>query len=72
VLNACPCINALVQDEGKYVCEQTIDNFGEDSCVFVISSLVDLDVNVHNWKAPNANRENECVCGLFMPNYGNP
>jgi hypothetical protein len=27
-LNACLCINALVQDQGKYVSEQTIDNYG--------------------------------------------
>jgi hypothetical protein len=28
MLNTCLCINALVQDQNKYVCEQTIDNFG--------------------------------------------
>jgi hypothetical protein len=28
VLNACLHINALVQDQGRYVCEQTIDNYG--------------------------------------------
>jgi hypothetical protein len=28
MLNACLCINALIQDEGKYACEQTIDNYG--------------------------------------------
>ncbi len=27
-LNVCLCINALVQDQGMYVCEQTIDNYG--------------------------------------------
>jgi hypothetical protein len=27
-LNACLCINALVQDQGKYGWEQPIDNFG--------------------------------------------
>ncbi len=27
-LNACLCINALVQDQGKYASEQTIDNYG--------------------------------------------
>jgi hypothetical protein len=26
-LNACLRINALVQDQGKYVCEQTIENY---------------------------------------------
>jgi hypothetical protein len=28
VLNAHLCINALVQVQGKYGCEQNIDNFG--------------------------------------------
>jgi len=28
VLNTCLCINALVQDQDKYVCEQIISNFG--------------------------------------------
>jgi hypothetical protein len=27
-LNACLCTNALVQDQGKYAYEQTIDNYG--------------------------------------------
>jgi hypothetical protein len=27
-LNACLHINALVQDQGTYACEQTIDNYG--------------------------------------------
>jgi hypothetical protein len=28
VLNTCIRINALGQDQGKYVCKQTIDNYG--------------------------------------------
>jgi hypothetical protein len=28
VLNACLSINALVKDQGRYACEQTIDNYG--------------------------------------------
>jgi hypothetical protein len=28
VLNACFCINALVQDQGRCACEQTIHNYG--------------------------------------------
>ncbi len=58
-LNACLCINALIQNQGKYACEKTIDNYGYDSCVLVVSSIVDLYVNVHYWRIPNANRESE-------------
>ncbi len=71
VLSACLHINALVQDQSMHACEQTIDNYGWDSCVFVASSVVDLYANVHYWRTPNANIKNEHVCGLFMPNYGN-
>jgi hypothetical protein len=70
-LNAYLRINELIQNQGSYVCEQTIDNYGHDSCVLVTSSLVDLYGNVDYWRTPNANRESERVCGLFMPNYGN-